>query len=125
MIINTSPPLIEEINKEVYDLVFKESANKICFDCSKPYPKYSSINHGILICEICNEKHKELGNAVSFVKSLNDQWDEYLLSFILRGGNKRFKEALNYYEIYPMETGIDNVYKSKAAEYYRKMVFII
>lgn len=94
--------------------------NKNCLDCNKQNPTYISINNGVFICDECALIHiNKLGNKLSYIKpnlfnkldtytsynhdkefnSLNEEWDDYLLMYILRGGNYRFKKLLDKYNI--------------------------
>ena len=80
--------------------------NKLCCDCRGVYPTYISINHGILICHNCAQKHAELGYNISYVRNIDDEWDQYLFAFILRGGNSRFIRFAKQYRIinFPIST---------------------
>ena len=59
-------------------------------DCGKDNPTKVSINNGVIICEECAEKHDELGHSISFLKDIDDDFDEYLLNFIVFGSNSKF-----------------------------------
>ena len=97
-----------------------DEENMVCADCENNAVEYVSINNGILICFSCSKKHKILGNQLSYVISIGDKWDNYLIKYISSGGNSRFKQFYkNYY--------IDNLdiflkYKTKACEYYREII---
>ena len=74
--------------------------NKICFDCGGPSPCCASINNGVFLCKFCGENHKKkLNYNISFIHYINDEWDQYLLSFVTRGGNSRFKRLCQEYEV--------------------------
>lgn len=97
----------------------KDSENKLCADCKAILPGYLSINNGIFICKNCAKIHKEnLPNSISYIKSLEDELDEFLLSFIERGGNKRFLHVTNTYHLTEMD--ITKKYKTKILENYRQ-----
>ena len=80
-----------------YNLDFE---NKTCFDCGGAFPSCVSINNGVFLCKFCGENHKKkLNYNISFIHDINDEWDEYLLSFATRGGNSRFKRLCLEYEV--------------------------
>ena len=105
-----------------------DSENRICFDCGGPFPNFASINNGVLICQYCAENHqKNLNYNISFIHSLNSEFDEYLLSFIKRGGNSRFKRLCNQYEVPCMSSSQNNSVKLnkyiiRLGEYHRLLL---
>ena len=49
--------------------------NSECADCTAKAPKWASFNHGIFICIKCSGCHRNIGRAISKVKSINlDRW---------------------------------------------------
>lgn len=94
--------------------------NKTCLDCRGALPRFISINNAIILCKSCAQLHKELGFNVSFIREVDDEWDPYLLSFIQRGGNGRFIRFSDDFKL--NELPIHVKYKTKAAEYYRKLI---
>ena len=94
--------------------------NKKCADCGNNDVSFGSINNGIIICNICANEHKKLGNSLSYLRSFNQKWDDYLLSYIKTGGNSRFIQFVKEYKIDSME--IEKKYKTKACEYYREIL---
>ncbi|MCQ2820085.1 MAG: hypothetical protein MJ252_22700 [archaeon] len=89
--------------------------NKACVDCQGALPIFVSINHGIFLCESCARRHNQLGHNISYVRNVNDGWDFYLVDFVLRGGNSRFKRFLRDYglegkpiEVKYMTLGVQN-----------------
>jgi len=109
---------------EVFDIMANESQNKMCVDCMKPYPLYTSINNGVFLCETCADIHKGYGTNISYVKPLKSEWDEYLLSYMRRGGNSRFREFLKEYDIIE-DADAYYKYRTKAVENYREIVNLI
>ena len=85
--------------------------NKKCRDCGKEEVSFGSINNGIIICNICANDHKKLGNSISYLRSFNQKWDDYLLSYIKTGGNSRFIQFVKECKVNSME--IDKKYKLK------------
>ena len=105
-----------------------DSENKICFDCGGPFPCFISINNGVLICKFCAENHqKNLNYNISFIHDINSEFDQYLLSFIKRGGNSRFKRLCNQYEVPCMSLSQNNSekinkYIIRLGEYHRLLL---
>jgi len=52
------------------DELLKDKDNNICFDCSKPFPEWVSVNNAIFLCLDCAGVHRSLGLQVSVVRSL-------------------------------------------------------
>ena len=102
-----------------------DSENKICFDCGGAFPCFISINNGVFICKFCAENHKNnLNYNISYIRDVNSELDQYLLSFITRGGNSRFKRLCNQYEIPCMSLSQNNSeklnkYIIRLGEYHR------
>lgn len=78
-----------------------EKDNYYCFDCLLPYPIYSSINNGILLCYFCSENHKlNISNkAISKIVKLDSNIDSKVLIYILNGGNNRLKSIFIKYNL--------------------------
>lgn len=106
---------------EIFTIMSSDNLNKMCIDCKKPYPLYASINNGIFLCHSCANQHMEYGTEISFVRYLKDPWDEYLLSYMYRGGNKRFLSYLEEFNI-PLEIDASQKYNTRGVDYYRKIV---
>jgi len=105
-----------------------DSENKICFDCGGPFPCFISINNGVFICKFCAENHrKNLNYNISFIYDINSEFDQYLLSFVKRGGNSRFKRLCNQYEVPCMSLSQNNSekinkYIIRLGEYHRLLL---
>ena len=96
--------------------------NSYCCDCNSEKPKWSSLNNGIFLCLKCAGMHRSLGVDISTVRSLQiDSWTDKQIYFLSKGGNNKFKQNLSEFNIDP-NTQIDSKYKSKAADYYRKIL---
>ena len=101
-------------------LLEKDYENKICVECKSPMPTHVSINNSVLLCGNCAQKHKQLGYNISYVRELTDDWDQYLLNFLERGGNSRYIRFCNQYELNQMP--IEEKLKTKIMDYYRLLV---
>ena len=107
------------MSSKIDEIIKYDSKNQICIDCEDKNITHVSINNGIFLCSKCAEKHKVYGNQISYIKSIYDMFDSYLLSFLQKGGNRNFKNKLEEY-------GVDlkmlrlKLYKTKGADYYRR-----
>lgn len=102
-------------------IVSMDEENKKCVDCEAENPTKISLNNGVLICESCAEKHLQLGYSISYIRDLNDEFDEYLLNYLTLGSNSKFKRFLvdeHIDESYPIE----KKYLTKACDYYRRIL---
>ena len=105
--------------KEKTNLILTiDEENNVCVDCGKEHPTKVSINNGTIICEECATKHEELGHGISFVKNIDDDFDEYLLNYIVFGSNSKFKRFL-IQENVDQSLPIEKKYLTKACFYYR------
>ena len=96
--------------------------NSNCCDCDAEKPKWSSLNNGIFLCLKCAGMHRSLGVDISTIRSLQiDSWTDKQIIFLSKGGNDKFKKNLSEFNIAP-NTQIDLKYKTKAADYYRKIL---
>ncbi len=98
----------------------KDAENKLCADCGNSLPSFCSINHGILICKICAPLHLKLGYNISYIRSISDEWDQYLMGFMNRGGNNRFKRFCYKYKLFGIP--IEEKYTKRCMEYYRLLI---
>ena len=96
-----------------------DEQNKLCVDCGSENPTKVSINNGVLICESCSKEHEQLGSSVSFLKNINDDYDEFLISFIVMGSNTKFKRFLSKENV-DTSLPIKIKYKTAAVFYYRQ-----
>ena len=98
----------------------KDVENKLCADCGNSLPTFCSINHGILICKICAPLHLKLGFNISYIRSISDEWDQYLMGYMNRGGNNRFKRFCYKYKLFGIP--IEEKYIKRSMEYYRLLI---
>ena len=95
-----------------------DEQNKLCVDCGAENPTKVSINNGVIICENCAKEHESLGSSVSFLKNINDDYDEFLISFVIMGSNTKFKRFLSKENV-DSSLPIKEKYKTAALHYYR------
>jgi len=107
-------------NQFLFELYSRDTENKVCADCKVPKPTFSSVNHGILICSNCAEKHKKLGFNISYIRDTKAKWDNFLKSFLELGGNFNFSIFCRDKKLEKME--IEVKYKTKIMQFYRKVV---
>ena len=98
----------------------KDNENKLCVHCKNSMPRFVSINNSILICSQCYLKHLSLGYNISYVRSIKDPWDPYLLSYLERGGNSRFIKLIKKYNLENLPIQI--LFNIRIIEYYRLLI---
>ena len=109
-----------ESSKIMNYLYEKDYENKVCVHCTNSLPKFVSINNSILICSTCYLKHLSLGYNISYVRAIGDDWDPYLLSFLERGGNSRFKRLIKKYNLEKIP--FEKLFLIRILEYYRLLI---
>ena len=107
------------------ELNFKETLfsldkkNSSCNDCGDADVKYVSVNNGITLCELCAQIHKNFGYEISFIRSIEDQFDDYLVGFFIYGGNKKFRKKMRNMGV-DLDQKKGNLYRTFGADYYRR-----
>ena len=96
-----------------------ETRNRKCNDCGDDGVKYVSINNGITLCELCAQIHKNFGNQISYIRSIDDQFDDYLMGFFIYGGNKKFRKTLKKMGV-DLDQKKGNLYRTYGADFYRR-----
>ena len=76
-----------------------DSKNQKCNDCGEPDVKFVSVNNGITLCELCAQIHQNFGFQISYIRSIEDEFDDYLMNYFieytgLRPGEKLYEEVL-------------------------------
>ena len=96
-----------------------DSKNKKCNDCGDDEAKFVSINNGITLCELCAQIHKNFGNQISFIRSIDDEFDDYLMNYFIYGGNRKFRKTLRQMGVnLDMKKG--NLYRTFGVDFYRR-----
>lgn len=96
-----------------------DEGNKRCVDCSNDLVTHVSINNGVALCQECAAKHSALGSAISYLRTLDEEWDDYLFNFFIFGSNTKFVSSLQLFSIdNAME--IEKKYQTVGCDYYRK-----
>ena len=98
----------------------KDYENKLCVDCKSPMPSFVSINNAILLCSTCAKMHEEFGYNISYIRETKDEWDNYLLAYLERGGNSRYIRFANEFRL--TDLPLEEKLKTKIMEYYRLLV---
>lgn len=96
-----------------------DSKNKKCNDCGEPDVKFVSINNGITLCELCAQIHKNFGFQISYIRSIEDEFDDYLMNYFIYGGNKKFRKTLRNMGV-NLDEKKARLYKTFGADYYRR-----
>ena len=96
-----------------------DKKNSTCNDCGDSEVKYVSINNGITLCELCAQIHKNFGYEISFIRDIDDQFDEYLVGFFIYGGNKKFRKKLRSMGV-NLDQKKGNLYRTYGADFYRR-----
>ena len=110
----------DEKSEEKTNIIYAiDEENKKCVDCGAENPTKVSINNGIIICENCAKEHELLGHSISFLKNIEDDFDEFLINFIIMGSNTKFKRFLTQENV-DSSLPIKSKYKTQAVIYYRK-----
>lgn len=95
--------------------------NNNCVDCNQEKPQWASINNSVFLCLQCAGVHRNLGVSISYVRSLMmDDWDEKQLKMLYLGGNNRFKDNFNDFNIDISNLSIEVKYLLKASDFYRR-----
>ena len=96
-----------------------EPKNKRCIDCGDDNVTYVSVNNGVTICELCSQIHHQLGDHISELHKIDDEFDDYSMNFFIYGGNKKFKKTLKNLGV-NLDMQRTKLYKTAGVEYYRK-----
>ena len=96
-----------------------DKKNSSCNDCGDADVKYVSVNNGITLCELCAQIHKNFGYEISFIRSIEDQFDDYLVGFFIYGGNKKFRKKMRNIGV-DLDQKKGNLYRTFGADYYRR-----
>jgi hypothetical protein len=96
-----------------------ESRNRKCNDCGDDGVKYVSINNGITLCELCAQIHKNFGYQISYLRSIDDEFDDYLMGFFIYGGNKKFRRTLKQMGV-NLDQKKGNLYRTYGVDFYRR-----
>ena len=109
----------EEVIDKTNIIYTIDEQNKNCVDCGAENPTKVSINNGVIICEKCAKEHESLGHSISFIKNIEDDFDEFLINFIVMGSNTKFKRFLTEEKV-DSNLPIKSKYKTQAVIFYRK-----
>lgn len=103
-------------NKLIKELSTQDENTK-CMDCKSANPHWASISCGIFICLECAATHRSYGVKISKVRSVNmDNWTEAMYKIMSNGGNKRFRELMETYNLTHLEK--EDLYKNDCVRKY-------
>ena len=64
------------------------------------HPQWISVNNAVYVCYNCSGVHRGFGVQISFVRSLSmDGLSDQQKKLLSLGGNKRFMEFMEMYEL--------------------------
>ena len=110
-----NPPIITP-----EDTIFSiDESNKKCVDCGSDKPTMVSVNNGVTLCEACSKIHSEFGKAISYLRPISGEWDDYLLNFLVLGSNSKFVRTLEVLGV-NLHLPPEQKYKTYAVDYYRR-----
>ena len=111
-------------SSEVLKYLYSKSLNnKNCFDCLLPNPTHVSITNGILLCPNCAQNHMiSYPYYISYIREIRWQWDNYLLSFMERGGNGRLIKLFHDNGISYRDIQKSFLYATEIMDYYRMLI---
>ena len=94
-------------NKErVLSLMSSVPGNNECADCSKPNPRWASVNLGVFICLECSGIHRSLGVHISKVRSADlDEWEDWQLENMTKKGNRAQNEVYEWKGVAEIKPG--------------------
>ena len=96
-----------------------DSKNKKCNDCGEPDVKFVSVNNGITLCELCAQIHQNFGYQISYLRSIEENFDDYLMNYFIYGGNKKFRKTLKNMGV-NLNDKKAHLYRTFGADYYRR-----
>ena len=112
-----------ETSNEIFNNLQKDVENRKCIECSMSAPTFTSVNHGCFICSNCIQSHLALGQEISRVKSMAEQWTTEDLKLMTAGGNSALKEFFNHYSLSDSPPRFK--YCTRAAFFYREMLSVV
>lgn len=112
----------EETRDEVFRKMREDAENLRCFDCDASDPQWASVTFGVFICDACAGVHRDLGQNISFIRSLRyDVWNVKQLKVMTAGGNRACQQ---FFAAYGIQKQVPAAFKlkTKAAQYYTQLI---
>ena len=109
------------VKKRKIKILLNESKNNECFECSKMYPEYISLNNGIFICKECASNHSVLPKNISnIIKNNLSELTLRNIQYLSLGGNRKLTEFITME--FPNLKNFSPVYfyQTNAMDYYRR-----
>lgn len=99
-----------------------QKENNTCIDCKVLNTHWASTSYGIFLCLECASKHRSYGVLISRVKSINmDNWTEEDYNLMLKGGNKKFREFIEYHGLSSLSK--EALYKHDLIKQYKETIY--
>lgn len=103
--------------------IFNTSGNSNCCDCDCDNPEWCSLYFGSIICLECAGMHRSLGVHITLVKSLLlDTLSDAQIQYLLKGGNKGFRNHLNNNCKQKNYTSFKDLYNDPCVLYYKEIL---
>lgn len=109
------------VKKRKIKILLNEPKNNECFECSKTYPEYISLNNGIFICKECACNHSVLPKNISnIIKNNLNELTLRNVQYLSLGGNRKLTEFITME--FPNLKNFSPVYfyQTNAMDYYRR-----
>ena len=92
--------------------------NNKCLECEKENPTWVSFPFSIFLCGKCAKIHKTFKKPLKIKSCEVSDFSEYEIKLLSIGGNTRFLNLMNEYNINLKEPSIENKYLTVISEYY-------
>ena len=99
----------------------KQNPNIHCLECNSEKINYISITFAIFICDKCYKNYNNFKKQQS-IKKINDEFNQYEITLIKKGGNERFLNLMKEYSISLTEPSIEFKYLTNISKYYIKLL---
>ena len=114
---------LDAIKNRKISIILQDPDNNVCFECSKSYPYFISLNNSIFLCKECVKHHLKLNKSISNI--INNDLNNLSMKniqYLSYGGNKNLKNFI--YNNFPdlMKLSPFQFYNTYALDYYRKMI---
>ena len=95
----------------------KQNPNIHCLECNSEKINYISITFAIFICDKCYKNYNNFKKQQS-IKKINDEFNQYEITLIKKGGNERFLNLMKEYSISLTEPSKEYKFLTNISTYY-------